>query len=106
MDYETFIEKLNEISWIEHVNFELSEKYPESVEDEAERFQQMLIELGSQIKPNLLDTLETDEEGIVWALRLSPYVSDDDSKARAKKHLNHESKQVTYWVKFVITQMQ
>ena len=101
MDKKMLTQKLNEISWQEHVNFEISEKYPDDREQslrDAEEIEAMLRDLASQISPNTLDMLE-QTDGIEWSLRLSPYVVEDDSVARAKKYLHHERYEIRFWAK-------
>lgn len=101
MDNKTFYKKLNDISWLEHVHFEMSEKNPDDREQclrDAEEIETMLRDLASQISPDTLDILE-QTDGIEWSLRLSQYVAADHSVTRAKKYLHHERYEIRYWAK-------
>lgn len=81
MDMNTLFKKIDEIGWEEQMNFWLSEKYPDSIEENSQRLHSMLVELGSQINPAILDEMEYEGE-IAWSLRLSLYVDSDDSMIR------------------------
>lgn len=92
IDETTLTQKLNEIAWEEQMNFWISEKYPETTEENREnikRVERMLTNLGHQVTSTMLDKLEQQDE-IEWSLRLSAYVDTDDSVARAKKYINHK----------------
>lgn len=101
MNEKTLFKRLNEISWQEHVNFEISEKYPEDREQDrrsAEEIEAMLRDLASHISPDTLNMLE-QTDSITWSLRLSQYVNDDDSASRAQKYLHHEQYEIRFWAK-------
>ncbi|QPC83397.1 hypothetical protein G4Y79_03170 [Phototrophicus methaneseepsis] len=93
MDIKELTTKIEEISWAEHVNFEVGDKYPEPEQGEF-KIEEMLRQLGQQISPAMLDELESDFDGIEWSLRLSHFVVEDDSKKRAQRFINHKNKQI------------
>ena len=103
MDSKALIEKINKIQWEEQMNVWMSEKYPEAIEDnlqDHQRVEDMLIELGNQLSPEVLDKMEQEGE-IEWALRLSFYVSQDDSLSRGKRYINDPRYIVNIWAKLL-----
>lgn len=104
MDEKTLFKRLNEISWQEHVNFEISEKYRDDREQtlrDTEEIEAMLRNLASYISPDTLNMLE-QTDSITWSLRLSQYVDDDDSATRAQKYLHHEQYEIRFWAKYLL----
>jgi len=95
MTFEELKERLNQLSWEEQMEFELSERgAPDSIDSTVERGIQ---ELARQVTPSLLDQLELDGGYAVWSLRLSPHVPGDSPARRARRFLHHADSNVRYW---------
>jgi hypothetical protein len=88
---------LNDLSWDEQMEFEMSERDPNSSQNMREKINQKIRELAVQLTPSLLDILEQDKGYLVWVLRLSPHVPGDAPKKRAQRFVNHQDSEVRFW---------
>lgn len=102
MTLDKLKERLNELSWEEQMNFEMSERYPENFEDVTAITEHKIQELAQLLTPSLLDSLEREEGYIAWVLRLSPYVPDDSSLQRGQRFLYNPDSRVRYWASEII----
>ncbi len=96
MDIQELIEQLDDLSWQEQMNFELSERDAKFARQTAAEIEHAIQELGGELTPALLDQLEQEDGYVVWALRLSPYVPGDNPSRRAQRYLNHPDSSVRY----------
>jgi hypothetical protein len=101
MNIKELIERLDDLSWQEQMNFEMSERDSEYARQTASDIECDIREIASEITSTLLDQLEQKEEYVVWALRLSPYVPGDQPSKRGKFYLNHPDSNVRYWAKLI-----
>lgn len=106
MNLATLLKLLEELAWDEQVEFEMGERHPESVEESIADIERKIQELGARLSPELLDALEAHEDcDPRWLLRLCPYVTRDDWRARATRFLDNEDSEVRYWAKYVLERM-
>jgi len=87
---------LDDIGWAEQATFEASER-PDVPEDLDSGAEERLRELARSVTPVMLDQLERQPGYLVWALRLSPLVAGDASRARAERHAADRNAHVRYW---------
>ena len=103
MDTNELKRELDEIHWEEQMEFELTEADPQSGESLHFEIQKKIKELAYILSSIDLDNLQQDDDYIIWALRLSPHVPDDDSRSRAKNFLKHRDSQVRFYASEIIT---
>ena len=98
MDMDVLREKLDELAWDEQMAFEMSERHPDdSWEEDQRALETKIRRLASNLRLADLDALENEPGYQIWALRLSPYVSGDDSIARARRLKNSDEARVRQW---------
>lgn len=97
MTLAELIEALNELSWSEQMEFEMSERDPDVARAERKVIQQRIRALAGRLTPQVLDRLEMQEGYLTWVLRLSLHVPGDSPAQRGRRYLNHEDGQVRYW---------
>ena len=97
MTIDELIERLDDLSWEEQMNFEMTERDAEYARQIAPEIERAIQELAGVITPVLLDQLEREEGYVVWALRLSPHVPGDNPSQRGQRYLNDPNGNVRYW---------
>jgi|SRR2546423_1354213 len=102
MTVEELKEKLNDLSWEEQMEFEMSERGAQDSTDAMQEIERKMRELARQVTPPLLDQLEQDGGYVVWSLRLSPHVPGDSPARRGRRFLHHADRSVRYWAAEII----
>lgn len=102
MTLDELKERLNDLSWEEQMEFEMSERGPHGSTDATRGIERGVQELARQVTPSLLDQLEQDGGYDVWSLRLSPHVPGDSPARRARRFLHHADASVRYWATEII----
>jgi len=95
-------ERLNDLSWEEQMEFEMSERGAQGSTDATREIERGVRELARQLTPSLLDQLEQDGGYVVWSLRLSQHVPGDSPSRRAQRFLHHADAGVRYWAAEII----
>jgi hypothetical protein len=93
MTVDRLKEALDDLSWDEQMDFEMSER-PGGVPPEAGGSDRRLRAIAAEVTVSLLDALEQEAGYAAWALRLSPYVAGDRPASRARRFLNHPNRDV------------
>jgi hypothetical protein len=101
MNIKELIERLDDLSWQEQMNFEMSERNSEYAHQTALDIEGAIRKIASETTSILLDQLEQEEEYVVWALRLSPHVSGDKPSERGKPYLKHSDSNVRFWAELI-----
>jgi hypothetical protein len=101
MTVEQLKATLDEFSWDEQMEFEMSERDEQSASAMMAEIESRLAALGKELTPGLLDALEQDSGYLVWALRLSPHVPGDIPSGRGRRYLGHPDRNVRYWAEIV-----
>jgi hypothetical protein len=97
MDMDTLREKLDEFAWDEQMAFEMSERHPESWEEDQRALEKKIRLLADSLRPADLDALENEPGYQIWALRLSPYIPGDDPVVRARRLSKSSEAKVRQW---------
>lgn len=85
MQLDSLKEAVDDIAYEEFLDWKLPLDDVALYDSPESRLQQ----LGKGITPRELDVLEKEDGYVIWSLRLSLYVENDDRKARARRFLNH-----------------
>jgi hypothetical protein len=101
MTAEELKAKLDEFSWDEQMEFEMSERDEQTASAMMKEIESRLAALGKELTPGLLDILEQDSGYLVWALRLSPHVPGDVAARRGQRYLRHPDSVVRYWAELL-----
>lgn len=97
MTLDELKERLNELAWDEQMDFEMSERHPETSAEEMEAIERKIKKLAKKLTTRLVDQLEQDEGYVAWALRLSAHVPGDMFAERAQRFTHHPDTNVRYW---------
>ena len=89
--------KLDDLSWGEQMEFEVSERDEEFAADMRDEIQKDIQQLAKQLTPLILDNLEKDKPYIFWVLRLSLCMDEDDSFGRGQRFYHHPDSRVRFW---------
>lgn len=99
MDMNMLREKLDEFAWDEQMAFEMSERNPDSWEEDQRVLEEKLCLLAESLQPSDLDALENEPGYEIWALRLSPYTPGEDTVARARRLSESSEARVRQWAR-------
>jgi hypothetical protein len=103
MNLQELIERIDDLSWQEQMEFEMSERDSQYAQWTATEIEHIIQEVASETSPGLLDQLELEEAYIVWALRLSLHVRDDNPLRRGHRYMEHPNSNVRYWANRIIS---
>ena len=89
---------IDDLSWEEHVEFEIDAEDPPAVVDRSvSEVDARLRALAIRLSPGLLDALERRPGYVGWALRLAPHVPGGRARTRAERHARDPDSDVRYW---------
>lgn len=95
--------RLNDISWEEFCQWQLTDAHPERDDSgDYDEIQGLLRQLATQISVSILDHLEDEGLYLTWVLRLSPFVTDENSYDRANRLMHSQDSQVRYWAEHLM----
>jgi hypothetical protein len=101
MTAEELKERLDELSWQEQMEFEMSERDVQVSDTMMRDLESNIRELAKHVTPTLLDALEHEAGYLVWALRLSRFVHGDNPAVRGRRYLRHQDSAVRYWARTI-----
>lgn len=99
MVHSELMRRLDELSWGEQIDFELSERDATATDVSAEPSASDLQELAATLTKVDLDQLAQEPGYLAWTLRLSPLVRGDNCTRRAESALSDSDSdsEVRFW---------
>ena len=101
MRIDELVGHLDQMSWEEHVDFEIDDEEGGSPSDTGAEEERIQV-LARQLSPALLDELEGRPGYVAWTLRLAPHVRGDPAVERARRHLKASDAHVRYFAQRIV----